>query len=181
MTHVVREDAMAYEPENRVADIITAAGGRLASRVRLQKIAYLLDKLGAESGFSYTYHHYGPYSRDLDSAILDAEAFDKIEEKFERRKSDGARYSVFVSKIKNDAYDYSFLASPELRARVLELASINVTVLELAATAHWLFKEEKVSDWKAEIVRRKGSKTEGGRLDDATRLLGRLGLEPAAA
>ena len=86
---------MANEPEDRVADIVSAAGGRLVSRVRLQKMAYLLDKLGAKSGFAFAYHHYGPYSRDLDSAILDAEAFDKIREKIERRLSDGAHYSVF--------------------------------------------------------------------------------------
>lgn len=66
---------MVSEPEDRVVEIVNAAGGRLVSRVRLQKIAYLLEKLGAESGFRFSYHHYGPYSRDLDNAILDAEAF----------------------------------------------------------------------------------------------------------
>ena len=53
---------MPNEPEDRVADIVVAAGGRLVSRVRLQKVAYLLDKLGAKSGFSFAYHHFGPYS-----------------------------------------------------------------------------------------------------------------------
>jgi len=172
---------MANEPESRVVDIVMAAGGRLASRVRLQKIAYLLDKLGAESGFSYTYHHYGPYSRDLDSAILDAEAFEKVTENFERRKSDGARYSVFVSNSHGLEHRFSFLGDAGLRDRVRELASVNVTVLELAATAHWLLQEEGIKDWRVEIVRRKGTKTEGGRLEEATKLLRRLGLEPAAA
>jgi uncharacterized protein YwgA len=171
---------MAHEPESRVADIVAAAGGRLASRVRLQKIAYLLDKLGAKSDFSYTYYHYGPYSRDLDSAILDAEAFGKIKEDFERRKSDGARYSVFTSILNGDRHDFSFLTDSRLRDRAKELASVNVTVLELAATAHWLFEEEKITDWKTEIVRRKGAKTQNGRLDEATRLLQHLGLSPAS-
>lgn len=31
--------------------IVDSAGGKLVSRVRLQKIAYLLDQLGMESGF----------------------------------------------------------------------------------------------------------------------------------
>jgi hypothetical protein len=56
-----------------------------------------------------------------------------------------------------------------------------VTVLELAATAHWLEREEKVGNWQEEIVRRKGTKTQSGRLDQALSLLKELGLPPGAA
>lgn len=167
---------MVTEPEEIVADVVAAAGGRLTSRVRFQKIVYLLEKLGVESGFAFSYHHYGPYSRDLDSAILDAEAFDKITEAFENRKSDGARYSVFVIKA---PHNFSWLSNEKDRARVKELASVNVTVLELAATAHWLAKEEKVADWNREIRARKGAKTAGNRLEEAVKLLKTIGLEPA--
>jgi len=41
----------------------------------LQKTIYLLDQLGLNSGFEYQYYHYGPYSRELDNAVLDAMAF----------------------------------------------------------------------------------------------------------
>jgi len=170
---------MSNEPEDRVVDIVIAAGGRLVSRVRLQKVAYLLDRLGANSGFCFAYHHYGPYSRDLDNAVVDAEAFGKIEETFGRRQSDGARYSVFAATPEARAQDYAYLTAEQLRERARELADENVTVLELAATAHWLLNEEQVDDWKAEILRRKGPKTKNGRLDEAVRLLSRLGLEPA--
>ena len=171
---------MASEPEDRVVDIVRAAGGRLVSRVRLQKVAYLLDRLGAKSGFGFAYHHFGPYSRDLDNAVLDAEAFGKIEETFERRQTDGARYSIFALKDAEGAADYAYLNSAPLRDRARELAEENVTVLELAATAHWVLKEERIADWKSEIVRRKGPKTRNGRLEEAVKLLSRLGLEPAA-
>jgi uncharacterized protein YwgA len=147
--------------------------------VRLQKVAYLLDKLGAKSGFSFAYHHYGPYSRDLDNAVLDAEAFDGIRQTFERRQSDGARYSIFETVVGKEPHHYSYLGDERLRERARELAVVDVTVLELAATANWLLAEERVSDWKAEIIRRKGPKTRNGRLDEAVRLLSRLGLEPA--
>ena len=170
---------MTNEPEDRVADIVAAAGGRLVSRVRLQKVAYLLDKLGAKSGFSFAYHHYGPYSRELDNAVLDAEAFDKIRESFERRQSDGARYSVFEAITGNGLHDYSYLDTDRLRERAKELSAASVTVLELAATANWLLEEERVADWKTEIVRRKGTKTKNGRLGEAVQLLSRLGLEPS--
>ena len=170
---------MANEPEDHVVDIVMAAGGRLVSRVRLQKVAYLLDKLGAKSGFAFAYHHYGPYSRELDNAILDAEAFGKVEETFDRRQTDGARYSVFKVTPADEPRNYAYLTAERLRNRARELASENVTVLELAATAHWLLKEERVADWKTEIIRRKGPKTKNGRLEEAVRLLSRLDLEPA--
>jgi uncharacterized protein len=166
--------------EHRVADIVQAAGGRLVSRIRLQKIAYLLDQLGADSGFSYAYHHYGPYSSDLDSAVMDAEAFELVKEDFGHRKSDGARYSVFVTGEKAQSGHYEYLTDPTLRERVQQFAATSITVLELAATAHWLSQKEKVSDWKTEIRRRKGSKTEDGRLDKAMKLLADVGLPPAA-
>ena len=170
---------MINEPEDRVVDIVTAAGGRLVSRVRLQKVAYLLDKLGAKSGFGFAYYHYGPYSRELDNALLDAETFGKIKERFERRQMDGARYSIFEVEPSDRPVDFAYLTTDSLRERARELAEENVTVLELAATAHWLLKEENVTDWKSEIIRRKGPKTKSGKLDEAVRLLARLGLEPA--
>lgn len=167
------------EREEHVAAIVDSAGGKLVSRVRLQKIAYLLDQLGMESGFSYQYHHYGPYSRDLDNAILDAEAFGYVEETFERRQSDGARYSVFESRKVPETNVFGHLDTNEVGQVIRKLADTNVTVLELAATAHWLAAVEKVPDWKKEIVRRKGPKTENNRLDKAIDLLRDLRLPPA--
>jgi len=171
---------MMQEPEKAVADIVAATGGRLVSRVRLQKLAYLLDQLGARSGFNYVYHYYGPYSRDLDAAIFDAEADKLVQEQIEHRQSDGARYSIFVALGAADSPGFSYLSDPTLRERARELAAKPVTVLELAATAHWLAHAEKVEDWRTEIVRRKGSKTGAGRLEEALKLLTELGLPPAA-
>lgn len=171
---------MTIEPEDMVADIVAAADGRIVSRIRLQKIFYLLDKLGASSGFSFSYYHYGPYSRDLDTAVLDAKAFDKVTETFGQRASDGARYSIFEISPRHTGHYFTFLKDERLRTRVQSLAGAEVTVLELAATAFWLKNEEKVPDWKAELVRRKGAKARADRLQAATRLLGQLGLEPAS-
>ena len=172
---------MTIEPEDMVADIVAAAaGGRIVSRVRLQKIFYLLDKLNANSGFSFSYYHYGPYSRDLDTAVLDAKAFDKVTETFGERASDGARYSIFETKSQHVGHHFTFLTEDRLQKKARSLAGTDVTVLELAATAHWLKMEERVTDWKSEIVKRKGAKARADRLHAATCLLGELGLEPAS-
>jgi uncharacterized protein YwgA len=172
---------MTVEPERVVDEIVAAAGGRLVSRIRLQKLAYLLDQLGARSGFRYAYHHYGPYSRDLDAAVFDAEAFGLVEETYEHRKFDGARYSIFERRAEAGPTGFSYLGDARLRDVVKRLAAENATVLELAATAHWLVASERVPDWKAEIIRRKGSKASENRLAEAMQLLAELGLPPAAA
>jgi uncharacterized protein len=171
---------MNNQPEHIVAEIVSASGGRLVSRIRLQKIAYLLEKLGVNTGFDFSYHHFGPYSRELDSALLDAEAFDLIEERFDYRQSDGARYSVFSSKNMLEENKYFFLNKADLREKTKEFATTPITVLELAATVHWLAKVEEVDDWQAEIRLRKGSKTEGGRLSSATKLLADINLMPSS-
>lgn len=167
--------------EDVVAAVLRAAGGELVGRVRLQKTVYLLDKLGMGSGFSYEYHHYGPYSRDLDSAVADAKAFNRLEEQYKHRMSDGAMYSIFA--LKKEAPETSDEAYGELGAdRAKELLGVlsaaNVTVLELAATVYWLFAEEKCADWRREITKRKGRKVQGGRLEKAVDLLKQLGLAP---
>lgn len=172
------ESNVAQEPEKVVAGIVTAAGGRLVSRIRLQKIAYLLDQLGLQSGFRYSYHHYGPYSRDLDLAVQDAEGLGLMREDFGHRASDGARYSIFLAETAGSPEGGASIEE-RLRRRIGQLASVNVTVLELAATAHWLVEGERVEDWRAELVRRKGTKTAGGRLEQAVGLLCELGLPPA--
>ncbi len=171
------------EREDIVAAIVSAAGGRLVSRVRLQKTAYLLDQLGLNSGFDYEYHHYGPYSRDLDNAVLDAWAFDLVDESFGRRESDGARYSIFSLKPDANVKDEALgeLGRARAAALIQKFANTNVTVLELAATIDWLWRQEKCRDWRAEVTKRKGAKVQGGRLERAVELLKEIGLPPPAA
>ncbi len=166
--------------EDIAAAIVDAAGGKLIGRVRFQKIVYLLDQLGLKSGFEFDYHNYGPYSRNLDNAMADAKAFDLIEEKFGHRASDGARYSVFELKKGYCADPEAFggLGRERAKALVGKFSIQNVTVLELAATIDWLWREEKVSDWKQELSKRKSVKVQGGRLERAVALLTELGLSP---
>jgi uncharacterized protein YwgA len=170
------------EREDIVAAVVAAAGGELIGRVRLQKMVYLLDRLGLESGFGYEYHHYGPYSRDLDNATADAKAFDLIEERYEHRQSDGAMYSIF--RLAPNASDHNEAYGALGRKRASELARLfartNVTVLELAATIDWLWREEKCADWRSEVTKRKGVKVRHGRLEHAVDLLSDIGLAPPA-
>lgn len=165
------------EPEKLVAAIVASTDeNRLVSRIRLQKMAYLLQQLGGPSDFEFSYHHYGPYSRDLDNAVVDAQAFGLVEEERRNRISDGASYSVFSL----GAVALAESLPEPFVSRLRDLAKAKVMVLELAATAHWLVNVENVADWTSEIRKRKGRKTEDGRLEEAVRLLAGLDLKPSA-
>ena len=171
------------EREEIVAALLKAADDEIVGRVRFQKVAYLLDRLGLESGFRYSYHHYGPFSRDLDNALADAQAFGLAKEEFGRRQVDGARYSIF--KLTADEFEMPAkigqLNKTRLASHLETFARTNITVLELAATANWLVEEEGREDWLEALRRRKGPKVEGGRLERALALLREVGLPPAAA
>lgn len=171
------------EREDIVAAVLAAAGGQLTGRVRLQKTVYLLDRLGLDSGFPFEYHHYGPYSRDLDNAAGDAEAFDLVEETKAYRHSDGAAYSIFSLKdgVAAKPEAYGTLGADRAAELVHLFANTNVTVLELAATVDWLWRSEGYADWRTEITKRKGVKVQNGRLDLAVALLSQLGLTPPKA
>lgn len=163
-----------------VAALVDAAGGTLIGRVRLQKTLYLLEQLGLGSEMPFEYHHYGPYSRELDNATADAKALGRVKEDFDHRQSDGAMYSIFrladgIS-VNEEAFGNLGRARAAEHARLF--AATNVTVLELAATVDWLWRSEGVRDWRSEVANRKGKKVQGGRLEKAVDLLGRLGLQP---
>jgi hypothetical protein len=119
----------------------------------------------------------------LDYAIVDARAFGRVKEEYKRRRSDGAPYSVFrlIEGVAPDVDAYGALGSDRTRECVRRFVLENVTVLELAATVDWLWREEKVPDWRREITKRKGVKVQDGRLEKAVALLADLGLDPPAS
>jgi uncharacterized protein len=165
------------KPEHIVADVLAAAGGEIIGRVRIQKLFYLLKQLGMSSDLSFRYHYYGPYSRDLDEAIDRAKAFHNVKEEIDYRKSDGMPYSIFKGPT-GGAPGLSEIKVDEVKKHLVWLKSQPSTILELAATIHWLNTVEGVEDWRPELEKRKGTKTVHGRTDKAIALLISLGLAP---
>jgi uncharacterized protein YwgA len=170
------------ERETKVAAVLAAANGELVGRIRLQKVVYLLDQLGFESGFSYSYYHYGPYSRDLENATLDATVFAGVKEKIEHRAGDGAAYSIFT--LENgetvDATAFGKLGREKAQELVHKFKETGPTILELAATSHWVAVREGRTDWETEVRKRKNVKSQNGRLEKALELLKELQLPPAS-
>lgn len=164
--------------DEMVVSAVALSGGKLVGRIRLQKVVYLLEKLGMNSGAPFEYHHYGPYSEAISDALADAKFWGKIKESVDFRVADGAPYSSFVTECEPPEAIGAMSAS-DARVLLQKFAGCTSTVLELAATIHWLAYVEKVADWKAEIEKRKVGKTGNGRIDQALALLKDIGLAPA--
>lgn len=164
-----------------IPSLIVKSGGEIYGKVRLQKMVYLLDQLGMKSGFSFEYHHYGPYSEELSDQVHDDIVFQRIKDVTKHRASDGVPYVVFKAEQAGDgAKPTAHLASDTLSRAISEFSGTSATILELAATIHWLAEVEGIQDWKTELVKRKGAKTANGRSDKAFSLLSKLKLPPAA-
>jgi uncharacterized protein YwgA len=163
-----------------VAGAVALSGGELVGRIRLQKVIYLLDQLGLSSGASFEYHHYGPYSEVVSDAVTDAKFWGHLEEAVSFRLSDGAPYSSYKAAIAAPD-SLGDMSADDARRFLAKFNSCTSTVLELAATVHWLAFVEKVPNWRAEIEVRKAGKTDKGRLDKALALLRDIGLAPKQA
>lgn len=158
---------------NKLHDLVTTAGGEIAGKVRFQKIVYLLNQLGFESGFEFEYHHYGPYSEELAEVLSDEVSMGHLKVVDKRRKTDGVPYVVYtVGDVETKQI------GGKLAAAIAAMQAASATVLELAATAHWLAVYEKKVDWEPELRKRKGVKLEGGRDKQAFELLKSLHLSP---
>lgn len=165
------------EIKDLIVDMIALSGGRLVGRTRLQKTVYLLDTQGLKSGAAYYYYNFGPFSDDIADAISDGKFAGELSEKTDYRQVDGSPFSIFECHKPVDGFEtLGGLDREKARTLLEKLKAANSTVLELAATIHWLRFIEKVQDWRTELKRRKGAKTEGGRVEQAVALLGELGV-----
>ena len=144
----------------KVAAIVRDAGGTIVGRTRLQKVAYLLEAVGLEEGWSFAYKHYGPYSEELADTARLAHLLDEVREE-EKPASWGGTYSVYTAKGQSTLPE----ASPR-RLLAARAASADAIVLELAATAVFLKKEGQADPWM-ETARRKPEKAAAGRLERA--------------
>lgn len=163
-----------------VPSLVVAAGGELVGKIRLQKVVYLLDQIGLNSGFSYEYHHYGPYSEELAEQVEDDIIFGRLNADQRRRQSDGVPYVAYSATSAGEGSPIDqHLPADRVRVALSEMQRRSATVLELAATMHWLAVAEGRDNWQAELVRRKGAKTQNNRDQQALELLRTLGLPPA--
>lgn len=159
-----------------VAAVLQAADGEIVGRIRMQKVIYLLEQLGADTGLRFSYHHYGPYSEDAARELEWATADGVIEEK--AVPTDGGYYSIYRLKAAASALPdhLGSLTWEKVRTAVAAMTRETSAVLELAATIHWLTQKEGIVDWPKELRVRKPAKATDARVEQALTLLGELRL-----
>lgn len=123
-----------------------ASDGRIETRIRLQKEAYLL----ASAGFShiskdtFTYHHYGPFSRELSDSLQFAVLSGLLEETKSQGADGGTKYSYVLS-AQGRAYIAECGPMEEKFADIVKACSQHHwRTLELAATASFLVSTESM-------------------------------------
>lgn len=129
-----------------VLELLSASGNRIETRIRFQKTAYLLQAIGVDEFQSiyFTYHHYGPYSRELSSALRDAVLDGLIDEQREDYGS-GELYKYSMQP-KGDRWlvEAGIRATDEVERAARYLKAMPWRALELAATIIYLEKEQLV-------------------------------------
>ena len=122
-----------------------------------------------------------PFSEELVEVVEEDVVFGRLSAE-QRRRADGVPFVIYKP-LHHDHDEKSRLlvGSLRIKAALAAMQNHSATVLELAATIHWLAFVEQVESWRIELVRRKGVKTEQGRMDEALNLLQEIGLAPAVA
>lgn len=131
--------------------LILRATGILTSRTKLQKIAYLLDRVGWNVLKDYRYHYYGPYS---DQITLEIENFRSRGWLNEEIHGSGERavYSYALTRTGERIADAlaARIGDPRFIQRsmgiVRALNAFSIRDLELMATLVFLYEEHSFRD-----------------------------------
>lgn len=136
-------------PLRGLLSMVSAMGGHLESRIRLQKAAYLLRAAGVQDfrGTSFRYHHYGPYSRPLSDVLQQAVVSGLLEEKREDYREEQSKYTYVLTPAGRAWLEENGESDdPRLRELAPVFKSAPWRSLELAATVLFLEDEEKLDD-----------------------------------
>ncbi len=128
---------MKNDDLDRIVSLVSIAG-KIDGRIKFQKMVYILQCKGAGFEEWFKYHHYGPYSLDLQLEIDELVCNDQLSEDFD----DGS-----------GSYSYSISADggrPEVLKRFEALISLlnkaSSSILELVGTIFFLRVEENITD-----------------------------------
>jgi len=147
---------------------VIAEAEEVSSRVKMQKMIYLLQRMGFDFGFhDFSLRDFGPFSAELASTIDAIPAGMVIENKVEGTGAQGqtiVQYSYRVdpaasSLLRSSLHTHFRARSSQLRELARELSDRRTRVLEVAATAVYLRDEVGARDetqlWQ-EVEHRKG-------------------------
>jgi uncharacterized protein YwgA len=139
-----------------VLALVAAMDGKLESRIRFQKSAYLLKRVGVLdfAPAYFKYHHYGPYSRELSDVLQQSVASGLLREEREDLRDGQSKYTYELTASGRRWLEEGSEANDPRVLRFGKLFQIATwRSLELAATALYVEREERVSE-RAEAIDR---------------------------
>ncbi len=111
-----------------------------SERLRLQKLGYLAQKLGANEGYSYSWYIHGPYSSTLTSVLFAGDEIGLFDDEVELSKHEKNTVQLLYSLLEKEVNDPNFL---ELYASVWYLMSKgNLSNEEKESIKEILYKEK---------------------------------------
>lgn len=136
-------------------ELVQASGGSVVTRIRLQKMAYLLAAFGASAfrWHSFSYHHYGPFSRELSDTLqfaVSAGLLDEIHESF----SEGSqRYNYELGEAGRSFVAESGSTLHIFKPMIARMSDEHWRSLELAATVDFLQRSRAAGSWDEGFTR----------------------------
>ncbi|MBZ0217700.1 MAG: hypothetical protein K8F25_14170 [Fimbriimonadaceae bacterium] len=144
---------MAKKPDmlHGLLQILEANKGRIDSRIRIQKEAYLLAVSGFDfiSAKSFSYHHYGPFSRELSDHLQFAVSVALLNESVKPGANDGTKYEYSLSETGSKYLEEAGKIEKKFADLVAACSNEHWRTLELAATSLFLQLNEERSEDEA--------------------------------
>lgn len=122
--------------------LLHASGGSVVNRIRIQKEAYLLATRGV-SAFrlqSFSYHHYGPFSRELSDTLQFAVSAGLLDEIREAFSENSQRYRYELTETGRSFVAESSPLLQNFTAVIARLGGEHWRSLELASTVDFLLR-----------------------------------------
>ncbi|SER88744.1 hypothetical protein SAMN04487944_11214 [Gracilibacillus ureilyticus] len=143
----------------KLVKVIASSAG-IVGRKKLQKIIYIMKKLGYPFEEKYTFHFYGPYSEELTLRMEELTNLGFVSE-VKEQKSNYYQYRYQVTEQGEDFLTHSPVDIPEVEDVVNQLKEKSSRFLELVATMLYfddLTKEEVEA--KVQEVKKKSNYTQ---------------------
>ncbi len=155
--------------------VVVLSGGAVVGKTRLQKIFYLLDACGMNSGCQYQYYYYGPFSVDLADAVDDAVRLGLLTES-QSLGFHSVPYSTYRATDDEALTSLGTFSRDQVEEKLAILKDYSALDLEIAATIVYLRENGFGDSAIEETKRRKPLKAMPDRVAKATKLITKLGL-----
>jgi uncharacterized protein YwgA len=131
--------------------LVDASNGEIETRIKIQKLAYLLELRGFPEFKSckFFYHNYGPYSRELSDTLQFATAAGLLAEEKSPLGDGVSKYTYRLTESGRSFLSESGKSSEIFTGLINRLQAHSWRALELAATVRYLETEESFSDRKS--------------------------------